>query len=297
MAESGPKRLIEGQVDTSRCVTRVQSQSTGLMKVPSQPHKMIQNSFVILDKVNNKTEQNLWNQGIINWDSFLNKRSIKGISGIRKSYYNRQLLKARHELFNQNSSYFIDKLSLAETWRLYDFFKEEAVFLDIETSGLSRYDSITVFGMYDGIDTKMMIRGINFDYKAIKEELKKYKLIVTFNGATFDLPFIRKRFPDLMPNIPHIDLRTACARAGLTGGLKNIEKELGIRRRKLVEDMYGGDALTLWRMYRGSGDKHYLNLLVEYNEEDIINLKTIANFVCNNLKQKMKDELQQDTAA
>ena len=54
-------------------------------------------------------------------------------------------------------------------WRLYEFFKEDAVFLDIETTGLSKnsYD-ITVFGLYDGINTKIMIKGINLDYGALK---------------------------------------------------------------------------------------------------------------------------------
>ena len=60
--------------------------------------------------------------------------------------------------------------------------------------------------------------------------------------------------------------------------MKNIERTLNIGRKQLVADMNGGDALTLWRMYRGSGDEHYLNLLIEYNEEDVINLKTIADF-------------------
>lgn len=248
---------------------------------------MIQNSFIFLDKVDSKTEQNIWEQGICDWNSFLSARKIRGMSNFRKSYYNRQLLKARHELFNLNSSYFIDKIPLPEMWRLYGFFKEDAVFLDIETSGLSNHDSITVFGMYDGYDTKMMIQGINFDYNAIKNELSRYKLIVTFNGASFDLPFIRKRFPSLLPNIPHLDLRTACARVGLKGGLKNIEKQLGIRRSRIVDGLCGGDALTLWRMYKGSGDDYYLKLLVEYNEEDIINLKTIAEFVCERLKKTM----------
>jgi uncharacterized protein YprB with RNaseH-like and TPR domain len=48
--------------------------------------------------------------------------------------------------------------------------------------------------------------------------------------------------------------------------------------------MYGGDAIKLWRIFRASGDEYYLNLLVEYNEEDVINLKKISDYVIKKLK-------------
>ena len=84
----------------------------------------------------------------------------------------------------------MDKLPLSEMWRLYDYFKNDAVYLDIETSGLGRYDTITMIGLFDGISTKTMIRDINLDLKGLQNELQRYKLIVTFNGATFDIHFI-----------------------------------------------------------------------------------------------------------
>ena len=247
---------------------------------------MIKNSFIFLEGIGNTVEKSLWQQGIKDWDSFLNSHSIRGISSSRKNYYDRRLLEARRELHSFNSHYFAKVLPLAEQWRLYDFFKDESVFLDIETSGLSRYDTLTVIGLYDGINTKTMINGINFNLNALKEELQKYKLLVTFNGASFDIPFIKKRFPDLVPDIPHVDLRHVCSKIGLTGGLKFIEKQLGIKRGSIVERMHGGDAAVLWRMYKATGDDHYLKLLVEYNEEDIINLKKIADYSITQIKSK-----------
>jgi len=246
---------------------------------------MIQNSFIFLEKVKRGTEEKLWNQGIYNWDSFLNTKEIKGLSKTRKTYYNKKILEARKALYNFNSSYFRNILPSSENYRLYDFFKEDAVFLDIETTGLSpRYNNITIIGLYDGINTKMMVRGINLDMKEIKKELQKYKLIVTFNGSSFDLPFINKIYPNLLPNIPHMDLRHTAKKLGLTGGLKNIEKTIGINRRKIIKDFHGGDAVTLWKMYKATGDDYYLNLLIEYNEEDIINLKKLAEFCTSKLK-------------
>ena len=249
---------------------------------------MIRNSFIFLERVGNRLEKNLWSNGIPDWESFLKKEDIQGLSKSRKLYYDRKLMEARKELFNSNSAYFMNILPQSENWRLYNFFKEDSVFLDIETTGLSKnYDDITVFGLYDGINTKTMIQGINLNYNELKKELEKYKLIVTFNGACFDLPFIEKRYPGLLPKVPNFDVRSLTKQLGLVGGLKKIEKDLNIKRKEIVDEFDGGDALTLWKMYRATGDEYYLNLLVEYNEFDIINLKTVAERCVKRIKEKL----------
>lgn len=248
---------------------------------------MIRNSFIFLPGIGNTREKILWDEGILNWDHFLDSKEIKRITPSKKIFYDQKINEARKHLHSYNSEYFTNLLRPVEAWRLYDYFKEDTVYLDIETDGLNSWNDITVIGLYDGIRTKTMIKDINLNYKALKEELSKYKMIVTFNGASFDLPFIQKRYPNVLPKVPHFDLRFACKRIGLSGGLKKIEQELGMQRRDLVRGLDGGDALTLWKMYKGSGDEHYLNLLVEYNEEDIINLKKIAHITTQKLKEKI----------
>ncbi|MDO8480920.1 MAG: ribonuclease H-like domain-containing protein [Nanoarchaeota archaeon] len=251
---------------------------------------MIQNTFQILERVGEGKEQSLWKQGIHSWDSFLGSSEIKGFPSEKKAYFDRSLLAAKRALHLGDSAFFLNKLPTTETWRLWPLFKDEAVFLDIETDGLNDQAGVTVIGLFDGLRTKTMIRGINLDFSTLKAELSQYKLIITFNGSSFDLPFLRKR-TDILPPIPHIDLRHCCARIGLTGGLKEIEKQLGIRRSEIVEKMYGGDALTLWRMYRGSGDDRYLNLLVEYNEEDCVNLQKLMGVCYGRLEAQLRGAL------
>ena len=247
---------------------------------------MITNSFIFLERIGYRLEQNIWKNGIYDWDFFLKQNNVKGLSRHRKLYYDRKILNAKKALYNFDSSYFVELLPQSEIWRLYDFFKEDAIFLDIETTGLKETDDITVFGLYDGLNTKIMIKGINFDYRTLKKELQKYKLIVTFNGASFDIPFIQKMYPDLIPKIPNFDVKCVTDRLGLKGGLKKIEKTLGIKRSDIVDKFYGGDALTLWRMYRATGDDYYLNLLVEYNEFDVINLKIVAEQCVKKMKER-----------
>lgn len=248
---------------------------------------MIQNSFIFLERVKRGLEENLWKQGVNSWDSFLSRNKIHGLSLARKKYYDRKITEARKQLYSFNSAYFKNILPQSEYYRLYDFFKDECVFLDIETTGLDfRNDNITVIGLFDGINTKIMIKNINFNYKALRNELRNYKLMVTFNGSSFDVPFINKKYPDLLPDIPNFDIKSVTDKLNLKGGLKEIEKKLGIKRGNIVEKFYGGDALTLWKMYRATGDDYYLRLLVEYNEEDIINLKKVAEHCIEKLKNR-----------
>ena len=259
--------------------------SKNYLKPIGSKTRMIQNSFIFLDKISSKTEERLWEQGIVNWNIFLRQHGIEGISPSRKLFYDTQLLKAREELFRNNAPFFAKILPSGEVWRLYDFFSEEACFLDIETSGY--YGDITVVGLYDGFETKMFVKGFNLDLKRLAEVLKNYKMIVTFNGSSFDLPVIERYCKNTIPGIPHLDLRHACSKLGLTGGLKKIERDLGIKRDESVNEMSGSEAVYLWNMWIATKNQKYLDLLIKYNEEDIMNLKPIADYCYKHLKHKV----------
>ena len=248
---------------------------------------MIRQSFIFLDKVGLKTERKIWRQGIEDWDLFVGSRAIRGFSSARKDHLTKHIKEAKKELYDLNSAYFARTLPKSETWRLYEFFREDAVFLDIETAHY--YGYITLIGLYDGHDTKMMVNGINLHKDTIKKELSRYKIIVTFNGSSFDLPIIEKYFQGVIPYIPHIDLRHVCSRIGLNGGLKSIEKQLNIKRLPELRHVTGEDAAELWRTFRATGDRYYLDLLIKYNEEDIINLKPIADFTVKELWKRIRD--------
>lgn len=234
---------------------------------------MLSQSFVVLPNVRHRTEKKVWEQGINSWDAFLSAKKVQGLSTARKESFDWKLQEAKQRLRDQDAVFFAEKIRFADQWRLYNEFKDEAVYLDIETNGF--YSGITVIGMSDGIDANSFVRGFNLDRALIAKELEKYKLIVTFNGASFDLPVI-ERFFNISPTVPHIDLRFVCQKVGYTGGLKSIEKQLNIKRRPEVEGISGGDAVYLWEMWKSTGDKDYLNKLVWYNEEDILNLRPLA---------------------
>lgn len=151
-------------------------------------------------------------------------------------------------------------------------------YLDIETTGLSPLCAeITVIGIYlEGLYKSKIVQliGEGVTYYNLISALKGVKNIYTYNGSRFDLPFIRERLGvDLRALFNHCDLMYLCWRKNLYGGLKAVERKLGIERR--LKDVNGEVAVVLWERYRRFGDLHSLKLLLEYNREDVCNLKLL----------------------
>ena len=151
-------------------------------------------------------------------------------------------------------------------------------YLDIETTGLSPWDSnITVVGIHlcDGYDTKF-IQLVDKDVTSdsILETLNGVNVIYTYNGSRFDLPFIYYRLGvNLARLFRHCDLMYDCWRSNLYGGFKAVERQLGIDRR--LKEINGYEAVRLWWRYVNDYDEGALAILLEYNKEDVLNLKTL----------------------
>ncbi len=141
--------------------------------------------------------------------------------------------------------------------------------------------------MYDGNEVFTLVKGQGLDRQNLKSVLDRYKLLVTFNGRSFDVPVIDRYFGGIMPDVPHLDLRFPLAKLGFTGGLKRIEECLGVKRSDDTEGLSGMDAVHLWHDYIRNGNRDSLDLLVEYNTEDIVNLKPLAEFVFSRMKGKI----------
>jgi len=169
--------------------------------------------------------------------------------------------------------YFAQRLPPSEYWRLIPEFDHSIAYLDIETTGLSRYyHSTTVIGLLKDDEYRVFVAGANLE--EFPRAIKGCSILVTFNGKLFDIPFLRNKMSRLSVPLVHLDLRFLCRRLGLTGGLKEVEKRLGIRRSSGVEDFDGYDATILWRRYC-RGNDNALELLVRYNMEDTVNLRPL----------------------
>lgn len=242
---------------------------------------MIQESFVFLEKCSATRENSFWKQGIKDWHEFLLREKIKGIASAKKEFYNRKIREAQQALAEDNTAYFVGKLPAKEMWRLYPHFKENCCFLDIETDS---YGKVVVVGISNYYKTNTFVKGFNLEKNLLERELEKYKLLVTFNGGAFDLPKLKKQLL-LEVKMPHIDLKPLCVKLNLKGGLKEVEKMLNLRR---PSHLYG-NPVELWKAFHASGDKEYLQLLVDYNTEDVENLKGAMDFVFKRMREKVKN--------
>ncbi len=148
-------------------------------------------------------------------------------------------------------------------------------YLDIETTGFiggGNYPTVVGIAVdFPGDRFVEQLVGKDITPDAILHILEGVTTIYTFNGASFDLPFLAWRpGVDLRRRFGHHDLMHTAHRAGWKGGLKKIEVAMGIQRE--LPDIGGYDAVLLWRKYRRDGDRRALDTLLAYNREDVENL-------------------------
>lgn len=248
---------------------------------------VLQNSFIIFTGISEKKEKWLKRNGILTWDDlffmgemFFKKHEVKKIR--------REIKSAKRHLKFKDIKYFIEKIENDNLWIIYEDFKDLACFLDIETTGLGELSELTILGVSDSHGKyRTFVKGINFEERNIIKYLKNYKILITFYGTRFDVPFIRKRYPRLgkvLEKMVHIDLCFLGHKVGFKGGLKSIERQIGIVREEGISGLTGLDAVQLWEKYR-AGDKNALITLIRYNREDVINLIRIIGIEIEMMKE------------
>jgi uncharacterized protein YprB with RNaseH-like and TPR domain len=243
---------------------------------------MLEHTFIHVPGIGPKTEQRLWQHGILTWNDYLESEQSLFSRG-RDAFVRRNLEDSvvnREDIF-----YFQDRLSSGNHWRLFDAFRDRAVYLDIETNGgTGGVDEITVIGLYDGHSVQSFVNGINLN--EFEMAMSAYELVITFNGSLFDLPVLKRHFPFVPLPPAHIDLRFLLRRLGYGGGLKAIEKAFFLSRDSEIEGMTGYDAVRLWNAYEW-GDESALKRLIQYNTADIVHLEPLME----EGYQKMKETL------
>lgn len=247
---------------------------------------MLRHTFLHLPGIGTKTERKLWKNGILDWDNLedFDRRQLRLFKSGRSGAEDTWIKDSREALSEEDASFFADRLPSAHHFRIASSLPQRTLFVDIETTGLSKYyDEVTLvgWGLAGHFDAHVQGQSKNKMYQAFEEAT----VVVTFNGSLFDLPFLKKEFSDLPIPGCHIDLRFAARQVGVSGGQKEIEKELGFERPDSVQSMSGETAPVLWHNYRW-GDKESLRRLVEYNRADIEGMKYILDEV---IKRRAKD--------
>jgi len=242
----------------------------------------VENSFVPVRGVGEKTERRLWGEGVTDWETF---ECCDALGETRRDRVLTFVEEGRDALDRGDADFFDDALPDGEKWRMYRNFDDGATFFDIETTGLdAKRNVVTTVSFHRGSDTTTLVRGDDLTAENVAAELERADLLVSYNGRRFDEPFVETDL-GVSVEVPHVDLMYLCRRLGLTGGLKEVENTLGVGRDG-VEDVDGRKAVRLWHAYE-DGDTEALERLVRYNRYDARNLRSVLEEVHDRLHDEL----------
>ena len=154
---------------------------------------MLTSTFVFLQGIGPATERRLWKQGLLDWQGFIKQPNIDGLSSDRKSLYYRELALVQSEFDADDLRALASRLPTREYWRFYDSCRSGILYLDIETTGLSCYDpagAVTVVGLHRNGRTISLVQGETLTADRLQAELDHCRLLVTFFGTGFDVPYL-----------------------------------------------------------------------------------------------------------
>jgi len=241
---------------------------------------VLQSTFQLADGVGPSREQRLWAAGITSWGDFPEAPAVAltpRIDGVLRAAIER----ACDAHASRDAEALAALLPAREHWRLLPLLGDDAVYLDIETGDdVFGREGISAIGLCDERGPRLLLAGRDLD--TFPDVARGHAMMVTFNGLSFDLPILRRAFPDWRPPACQLDLRHVLARLGWEGGLKAIERSVGLKRPDHLDGVGGWDASRLWR-HGCRGDRTALRLFAEYNLYDVINLRTLAALAYNAL--------------
>jgi len=232
---------------------------------------VIERTFQLVKGVGPWREKDIWARGFPDWAAFEKAEGVVASEGI-----DAELRAAIARARGASLAELAQMIPEREHWRLYPRFVGQAAFLDLEADG---EEQITVGGVMDGAGVATFIRDFEGPraLAQLAARLEQSPVWVTFNGGTFDIPVLKRHFPDLRAPLVHIDLRFLVRRVRLKGGLKEVEENLGLHRPPHLKGIRGFDAIRLWREWQTTKNPEALRILVEYNLYDAINLRSLVD--------------------
>ena len=170
--------------------------------------------------------------------------------------------------------------------------KQQPLFFDIETTGLSAdISAITLTGCCDmDRNITQWFNEDGFSQKQILSDflafIKSYDTLITFNGTTFDLPFLTSKIKEFKLNASfdryeHLDLYQILKPYKNLWGLKNfrqknLEEYLGFHR---TDKLSGKKLIKTYQNYLEKGDTKDKEAVLLHNREDLLGLRNIYSLM------------------
>ncbi|MDD4780283.1 MAG: ribonuclease H-like domain-containing protein [Tissierellia bacterium] len=186
--------------------------------------------------------------------------------------------------------------NIVEDKNINEFFKE-AFFFDIETTGLShKYSRIISISVLLFENKTFRIYQLFCEHKTDEKEMIKYfreyiknrKYIITYNGNTFDIPFIINKAMQFNINCNlnefvkidlYSEMRYLKNKINIENlKLKTVEEYFNIKRKDTIN---GQDVIILYEAFRIDPRKEFSTLILQHNYEDVYNLPLLFKNIIN----------------
>jgi hypothetical protein len=238
---------------------------------------VLRSTFLHVPGVGVKTERGLWASGVLRWKDCPGP-GLQRLSAARQRALREAIPESARRLEAGDARFFGTRLPSSQLWRLFQEFRSSTAYLDIETTGMDGWGMhITTIALYDGRTVRHYVHEENL--REFVEDIRPYRLIVTYNGRCFDVPVLRQQLLIPMDQV-HIDLRFVLSALGYRGGLKGCERQLGLDRRDL-DGVDGYFAVLLWDEFVRNRNLRALETLLAYNMEDVVNLEALMVMAYN----------------
>ncbi|MFZ4508274.1 MAG: ribonuclease H-like domain-containing protein [Fimbriimonas sp.] len=242
---------------------------------------MLERTFCHVPGIGITAERALWAQGCSSWSEYLASPRSFSVGSASRETVKRVLERSVESLASGEHQYFAARLGIKHAWRAFPHFRDRCFYLDIETDGGNSANAVTIIGLYNGQTFYGLVKGESLEN--FRNLISEVSMIVTFHGAGFDVPVLQKRFKDAALDQIHFDLCPALRQVNVRGGLKKIEREMGIIRPEEIANLTGYDAVKLWRRYIALGEDDALRILLNYNQADCVNLERLAEIAYQRL--------------
>ncbi len=248
-------------------------------------HRLLRRTFIHFGGVGPEREQKLWASGVADWDALATEASQIFKAGKRLDALRRGLDQSLEAWERRDLYFFHRALPPRERWRLIPADLDGIAYFDIEASGGGMPPSCHSTAIAFYFRGEVLQEHETHKKRALIERiLDEAAVLVTYNGASYDVPFLTAEFATPFHRA-HVDLCPWLRRLGLKGGLKGVQKALPHIHQRVSMDIDGYDAVRLWRLHE-SGEGGALETLLTYNAEDAIVLEPL---LCEAWNREVKE--------
>ena len=190
----------------------------------------------------------------------------------------------------------------ASDFQLLSFYQPETVrFIDIETLGLYYIHPVFLIGILEfenghGQIRQFLARDFG-EEKAILLEiariLRKTNILVSYNGRSFDLPYLKGRmnYHQLKVDFEswQLDLLRQARKnyRGLLPDCRLLTIEKCLLNQERHDDIPGSEIARFYNSFLDNGDGQYLKPIIEHNANDLFSMAKFLGFLTLNKLEKV----------